>query len=256
MDFTDDLWRNGVMGAYSGPERNVSLQTTSGRSLYSLGVVQDGLVLNLDAGKFYSYPKSGTAWTDLTNNGRNGTLSATSIGYDSGNGGILTFDGTDDYVQCSGSLTLTAATFIVWIRRNGNQQSFDGILFSRLTNTTGMMIGQTANNLLGYSWNNATNTYQWESNLTLPNLAWSMCAISVSSSSATAYLCQSSGITSATNNVSHASTVMDDIEIARDEQGGARYFTGSIAQVSVYNRALTAAEIQQNFNATRSRFGI
>jgi hypothetical protein len=33
-------------------------------------------------------------------------------------------------------------------------------------------------------------------------------------------------------------------------------FNGRIAQTQIYNRALTAAEIQQNFNATRSRFGI
>ena len=245
------------MGAFAGPERNVSLQTTSGRSLYSLGVVQDGLVINLDAGKFYSYPKSGTAWTDLTNNGRNGTLSATSIGYDSGNGGILTFDGTDDYVQCSGSLTLTTATFIVWMRRNGNQDQYDGILFSRGTNVTGMNF--QSSNQLGYHWNGTQNTYEWNSGLTLPNLAWSMCAVSVSGSSATAYLCQSSGITSATNTVNHTSTILNDIQIARDSAivfGVARYYTGNIAQASIYNIALTAGEIAQNFNATRSRFGI
>ena len=37
---------------------------------------------------------------------------------------------------------------------------------------------------------------------------------------------------------------------------GSRFFTGKIAQASVYNRALTAAEIQQNFNATKARFGL
>ena len=36
----------------------------------------------------------------------------------------------------------------------------------------------------------------------------------------------------------------------------AAYYDGRISQVSIYNRALSAAEIQQNFNATRKRFGI
>ena len=222
-------------------------------SLAAAGIVTSGLALHLDAGDPASYPGSGTTWTDLTGNGRNGTLTNGPT-FDSGNGGSIVFDGTNDFVQCSGSLTLTAATFIVWIRRNGNQNQYDGILFSRSTNTTGMNL--QSSNQLAYTWNGDGNTYFWQSNLTLPNLAWSMCAISVSSSSATAYLCQSSGITSATNTVSHGSTVMDDIEIARDEQGGARYFTGNIAQALIYDRALTSTEITQNFDALKGRFGL
>ena len=226
-----------------------------GVSYNSGSIVTQNLVLCLDAGNRKSYPGSGTAWTDLSGNGRNGTLSATSIGYDSGNGGILTFDGTDDYVQCSGSLTLTVATFIVWMRRNGNQDQYDGILFSRGTNVTGMNF--QSSNQLGYHWNGTQNTYEWNSGLTLPNLAWSMCAVSVSGSSATAYLCQSSGITSATNTVSHTSTILNDIQIARDPAivfGAARYYTGNISQSLIYNRALTATEIQQNYLATKSRY--
>ena len=227
-------------------------------SFAAAGIVTNGLVLHLDAGDPASYPGSGTTWTDLSGNARNGTLTPSTggPGFDSANGGSITFDGTNDFVQCSGSLTLTAATFIVWIRRNGNQSAYSGILLSRLTNVTGMSIGQNANNLLGYNWNDANIAYQWESNLTLPNLAWSMCAISVSSSSATAYLCQSSGITSATNTISHGSTVMDDIEIARDNQSSARYFTGNIAQALIYDRALTSTEITQNFDALKGRFGL
>ena len=64
-------------------------------------IVTDGLVLRLDAGNRNSYPGSGTTWTDLSGNGNNGTLSATSIGYNSANGGSLVFDGTDDYVNLS-----------------------------------------------------------------------------------------------------------------------------------------------------------
>ena len=224
-------------------------------SFFPVGFVTDGLALYLDAGNTASYPGSGTTWTDLSGNGRNGTLtSMDGTNFNSANGGSLTFNGSDDYVQCSGSLTLTAATFIVWIRRNGDQSQYDGILFNRFAYITGMNF--QSSNQLAYTWNNETNTYQWQSNLILPNLAWSMCAISVSGSSATAYLCQSSGITSATNNVSHLSTFMDHIEIARDEQGGARYFTGNIAQALIYNRALSATEIQQNFNFSKPRFGL
>jgi hypothetical protein len=82
-----------------------------------------------------------------------------------------------------------------------------------------------------------------------------MVAVSVTSSSATAYLCQASGITSATNTVSHTSTTLDDIKIAFDD-AAARYFAGNIATAMIYDRALSADEITQNFNALRSRYGL
>lgn len=216
--------------------------------------ITNGLVLCLDAGNRKSFPGTGTAWTDLSGNGRNGTLtSMDGTNFNSANGGSLIFDGNNEFVACSGSITTSAATFIAWIRRNGNQDTYDGILYSRGTNVTGMNF--YTSNQLGYTWNNAVNTYTWVSGLTIPDLAWCMVVVSVTSTTATAYLCQSGGITSATNTVSHTGTTLDDIKIAQDDFGG-RFFNGNISQVSVYNRALTAGEIAQNFNATRSRFGI
>ena len=219
---------------------------------YNPRIVTDGLALCLDAGNTKSYPGSGTAWTDLSGNIRNGTLTNGPT-YSSANGGSIVFDGTDDFVQCSGSLTVTAATFVTWIKRNGNQGTYDGILFSRGTNTTGMNF--FSSNQLGYHWNDSNSTYNWNSGLTVPNLTWCMIAVSVTNTSATAYLCQTSGITSATNIVNHSSSVLNDIKLARDDAGG-RFFNGNISIAMIYNKALTAGEIRQNFNATRGRYGI
>jgi hypothetical protein len=119
-------------------------------------IVTNGLALYLDAGNASSYPGSGTNWTDLSSNGRNGTLTNGPT-YSATNGGSIVFDGTNDFVQCLGSLTVTAATFVSWIRRNGNQNQYDGILFSRGTNTTGMNF--QVSNQLGYHWNDNINTY-------------------------------------------------------------------------------------------------
>jgi hypothetical protein len=219
---------------------------------HSPRIVTDGLVLALDAGNTKSYPGSGTAWTDLTGRGNNGTLTDGPT-YSSADGGSIVFDGSNDYVQCTGSLTVTAATFVTWIKRNGNQGTYDGILFSRGTNITGM--AYYTSNQLGYTWNNAMNTYTWSSGLTVPDLTWCMIAVSVTSTAATAYLCQTSGITSATNIVNHSSSVLNDIKLAQDDFGG-RFFNGNISIAMIYNKALTADEIRQNFNATRARYGI
>jgi hypothetical protein len=218
----------------------------------AVSVVTTGLQLYLDAGQAASYSGTGTTWTDLTVNGRNGTLTNGPT-YSATNGGSIVFDGTDDFVQCSGSLTVTAATFVSWIRRNGTQGQYDGILFSRGTNVTGMNF--QVSNQLGYHWNDNINTYGWQSGLTIPDLTWCMVAVSVTSTAATAYLCQSSGITTATNTVSHGSSNLNDIKLAQDD-AGARFFGGSIAVAQLYNIALSAEQIAQNFAADRARFGV
>ena len=215
-------------------------------------IVQSGLQLYLDAGNAASYPGSGTAWTDLSVAGRSGTLTNGPT-YSSADGGSIVFDGSNDYVQCTGSLTVTAATFVTWIKRNGTQGQYDGILFSRGTNTTGMNF--QASNQLGYHWNDAGNTYNWQSGLTVPDLTWCMIAVSVTSTAATAYLCQTSGITTATNTVNHGSSVLNDIKLAWDD-ALARYFNGNIAIAQLYNTALSAADISQNFEVDRARFGV
>ena len=215
-------------------------------------VVTTGLQLYLDAGNASSYPGSGTTWTDLSGNNLTGTLTNGPT-YSATNGGSIVFDGTNDYVQCLGSLTVTAATFVTWIKRNGSQGQYDGILFSRGTNTTGMNF-QTSNQL-GYHWNDAGNTYNWQSGLTIPDATWCMIAVSVTSTAATAYLCQTGGTTTATNTVNHASSLLNDIKIAQDDAGN-RFFNGNIAIAQLYNIALSAAQVSQNFEADRGRFGI
>jgi len=219
-------------------------------------VVDSSLQLWLDAGQTTSYSGSGTTWTDLSGNGRTGTLTGGPT-YSTTNGGSIVFDGINDYVQCTGSLTVTAATFVAWIRRNGTQNPYSGIIFSRGagSNISGLGIGQTGTtNQIGYTWHGQSSSYFFTSNLTIPNLTWCMIAVSVTSTAATLYLCQSSGITTATNTTSHPSTVLDDIKIAQDEIVGDRWFKGNIASAQIYNKALTAAEITQNYNAMRKRF--
>jgi hypothetical protein len=217
------------------------------------GIVTGNLSMFLDAGNASSYPGSGTAWTDLSGNSRNGTLTNGPT-YTSADGGAIVFDGTNDFVQCSGSITATAATFVTWMRRNGPQDDFDGIIYSRGAAATGISFFGTTNKI-SYTWNNAVNTYTWDSGLTIPDLTWCMIAVSVTSTTATAYLCQSSGITSATNTVGHTSTTLDAIRIGQDNLAS-RYFNGRIATAMIYDRALSAGEITQNFNALRSRYGL
>ena len=80
-------------------------------------IIDDGLVLYLDAANTKSYPGSGTTWTDLSGNGNNGTLE-NGVGYNSGNGGSLVFDGVDDYdyVLISSGISYSEYTFMFFCR--------------------------------------------------------------------------------------------------------------------------------------------
>jgi hypothetical protein len=68
----------------------------SGRVSYLGGIVKNGLILDLDAGKLDSYNRVGTSWNDISSNGYVGTLINGPI-YNSSNGGSVSFDGVDDY---------------------------------------------------------------------------------------------------------------------------------------------------------------
>ena len=218
-------------------------------------IVTSGLVLCLDAGNRKSYPGTGTAWTDLSGNGNNGTLN-NGVGYNSANGGSLVFDGSNDFVEVTGSITTSTCTFVAWIYMNGGQGYYDGIIFSRSTNTVGMHFSGSNNiaNRVAYTWNTQA-TVDWNSGLSIPNITWCMIAVSISPNSATAYLCQSSGITTSTNNTTHTASTLDAIMIGRDTFS-TRYMTGNIGIAQIYNRALTAAEVAQNYNALKGRYGL
>jgi hypothetical protein len=211
-------------------------------------ISEDGLVLILDAANVKSYPGSGTTWNDVSGNSNSGSL-INGPTFDGGNLGSIVFDGSNDYVQTNINRSFTAMTLMGFIKRNGAQVDYTGIFYSRGTSITGISFYSTNN--LGYTWNGAVNTYTFNSNLLVPNNTWCMVAMSVTSTAATLYV----NTSSATNTVSHTSTTIDDLKLGQDDFGS-RFMNGNIANVMMYNRALSANEIFQNFNATRSRFGV
>ena len=235
----------------------------------SPNIITNGLILNLNATNNSSYSGSGTTWTDISDQSNNGTLVNGPVYTPSP--GYFTFNlANDRYVSTSGTISsLSTATFIAWVNSSQTQADYTNILMSRsgmgsATNyATGMNIVPGGNNNLGYHWNDNGATYGWNSGLSVPNNAWSMIAVTISSTQAIAYLCKSSGITTATNITSHSSVSEPPLNffISQDRGGGPsgggyRNFIGGISQVLIYNRALTNSEITQNFTATKSIYGL
>jgi hypothetical protein len=215
----------------------------------SSGIVTSGLVIHLDAGDAASYPGSGTAWTDLSGNGNNGTLTNGPT-YSAADGGQIVFDGVNDEVIISGSRTVTEATFEIWLKRTGTVNSA-GFFYNRDGSNTAGIAAYSNGTSLGYNWADDAGAWGWNSGLTVPLNGWAQCVASISGSSATLYVNQSS----ATNTLTHGSQTLSQFRLARDTIAP-RFLVGSIAIARFYNRALSVSEVTQNFNANRGRYGL
>ena len=219
--------------------------------LQSLGIVTDGMVLNLDAGTPLSYPGSGTTWTDLSGLGNTGTLTNGPT-YSSANGGSIVFDGVDDYVDCGlSTFQPTAITLCAWVRKTSGGDG--GIIVKGNVNEPtewGLTFGY-GNLVVG----RATTfydqlTYPWTGSL-LTGFHY-VCYTMTNNTSARLYV---DGVSVAsTNTIGSIGLNTKNVLLGKWNNYGP--LNGNISQVSIYNRALTSAEISQNFNALRGRFGI
>jgi len=216
---------------------------------HSPRIVTDGLVLCLDAANAKSYPGSGTSWSDLSGEGNNGTL-VNGVGYSGDNLGSLSFDGSNDAVDVGNVNPTSGATFSTWIYINGANTNFGGI-FNRW--------GPGGNSLWIGTLQNQSSTIQvYFNDVLVHNITslslntWMLLTVSHTGSNATSYI---NGIQTNTNSASLVSST-GTTSIGYDINRTNYPFKGNIAQVSIYNRALTAAEVQQNFNALRGRYGI
>ena len=226
-------------------------------------IVKDGLVLNVDAGSRLSYSGSGTTWSDISGNGNNGTLTNGPT-YSSANSGSIVFDGVDDkvIVPYNSNLNPSNVTISVWFKRTsatnyghfaglpasniswGNPYVSYGIEFIGTTDQPSLVLG-FSNNTFSYTtatasastavglWVNVVGTYDGSFSKIYVN------GQLITSNAETRTL-----LTTSANFV-----------LGTETQGTSGYpLNGNISNTQVYNRALSAAEILQNYNALLPRF--
>ena len=222
------------MGAFAGPD-----------------IAETGLVLALDAADRNSYPGSGTTWTDLSGRGNNGTLTNGPT-YSSANGGSIVFDGVDDYVKFGSSIQPSNLTISIWIKPNTSILSggykaivdksnswylflFDGVPIFFINGDANYVQSSIT---LTNNWFNVVGTYNQSSILMYVNgslVGTTNYNVAISNNSNSIELMSRSVVEGKPNNYKSS---------------------GDVSQVQIYNRALTTAEISQNFNMLRGRFGI
>ena len=210
---------------------------------YNPSIVVDGLVLCLDAANRRSYSGSGTTWTDLSGNGNNGTL-VNGVGYVGTNGGSLSFDGINDYVTSSFTFTAgQAVTISGWLYSTASTSAYrnfvDTLSFRPMIwwDTQGKIEFDTGS---GYR---TPSVYRNQ---------WVYVAL-VKPSGTTVASYYVNGVFASNGGVPYSVPASTPTWFNRS---AGQTWIGNCSNVSIYNRALTAQEIQENYNALRGRFGI
>jgi hypothetical protein len=214
-------------------------------------IVTDGLVFAVDAGSERSYPGSGTTTTNIIN-GASGTLT-NGVGYVSNNGGAFDFDGTDDFILFPDdtNLNLQTLTMESWSYLNTTIQQ-NGFLFEK-----GLVNTQYSNFFEGTifvfrTMGLSTSSLNIASSLFSAN-SWNHIVCTYASGTKRIYL-NGIQVGVATGLTGTISTNANGPRIGAHSSG--YYLDGEIAASRVYNKALTQAEITQNFNACKNRFNI
>ena len=214
---------------------------------HSPKIITDGLVLCLDAASRKSYPGSGTTWFDRSGNGNNGTLVG-GVGYNSNNKGTMVFDGADDNISFSTS-NLIVNTVSLWLyiktAQNGaiicsgsdvyGSSSWEWSIFIYESN---IYFRGNAGNFGNINYPASNYVNKWVNFTLIRNL------------NSLSYLYEN-GIYK--NQASESSSTNTN-QLRIGKAGAAANI--NLGNTLIYNRALSAQEILQNFNATKSRFGL
>jgi hypothetical protein len=236
---------------------------------YNTSTVRDGLVLHLDAANPKSYPGSGTVWTDVSGQGNNGTLS--NVTYSPSPTGNMLFDANDDNVLISNNSSFSFSgnfTVSAWIKVNAFNTSGIWNVISKKLSFNNNQPGWSCQydyrtpGVLQFRNNNGTVTNDSTptspvNNTALLNqtTAWANSAWVISGTTVTFYI---NGQPRGSASIAFTNTdTTNNLYIGKSvgSIGDPALFM-NITGVNVYNRVLSATEIEQNFEATRGRYGI
>ncbi len=234
-------------------------------------IVSDGLVMYIDAANPYSYVSGSSTWFDLTGNNNTGSLLNGPL-FSGDNGGSIVFDGVDDLVRIGqlpyplSTLGTNDVTINVWSKITTNDGA-DRHLFSSAPRGPVYRLGYFQNKMLSYLYGVSGSieySFPVYGTTTLPTNTWIMTtAVMDRSSDIKLYLNAVSEPTSGSTDISSSDGVyFEGITTFAVAVGGSflripiRLHQGNISLVQLYFRALSAAEVKQNYNATKGRFGL
>ena len=223
-------------------------------------IIEDGLVLCLDAANINSYPKSGTTWSDRSASGYDGTLQNTPQFYNN-NGGYFTFNGTDESTNFGDILDMgyQSMTICAFVKTSSSVAAVIIGKHSFRVNSGRWYLALTSDGKVRHVIDVGDGGTVLDSIADIRNTGWRMITgVWDRSIGSKVYIddkleSSNSGNSSATNMQSSDPFRVGSGSSA-DGSTHFSYFNGSIATVNVYNRALTADEIRRNYEATVGRY--
>jgi hypothetical protein len=216
-------------------------------------IIEDGLVLALDAANTKSYPGSGTVWNDLSGNDNTGTLTNGPT-FDSGNQGSIDFDGSNDYIDLPNDVGYTSSGVSVfcWYKVDGTPPGNYHILCG------GQQLELSINTSYTYIRNGIYTTsgrfVQNDGNVSLNDGNYHYYGLTYDGSTKRSYI---DGVQVGTQSITGTlTTSFSNRRLGRFGGDTSYYAHGLMGSYNIYNRALTASEVLQNYNATKGRFGL
>jgi hypothetical protein len=222
-----------------------------------LPAVSGGLILYYNASQQTSYPENGGSWYNIVTSSISPLTQINNPTFSSDNGGILNFNGTNQSFTGSTTTTLqNELTLQAWVKTPGEPDA--GIFgIGAFSQSCWLEIRGDGNMKLGYydydvdfGWSASNTTNQWV------NIAGT---ISGSGGNTVYQVGYVNGIAVGNNTESLAPFIFNSesrISIANAKFIDAPYVSGSIAQCLLYNKALSAAEILSNYNASKTQYGL
>ena len=224
-------------------------------------IVTDGLVFYVDPAYKISYPGTGTTVTDITGN-NNVTLSGTT--FESANNGIFNFDGNDAMATSASDYDFNLSEFSIgmWFRIQATNTGTWQNIAAKYLEAAFQWRVQTNNSLQAYIKKSDSNYVElldtsinynsgdwYNVYITYKNVADSVKLYTNSVLKDT----ESAGTLSMIN--ADGSLTLGCREIFESAGSYQKYMNGEIGPVQVYNRALSAGEVLQNYQAQKERFG-
>lgn len=214
-------------------------------------IVTANLVMNLDASNPSSYSGSGVNWFDISGSSNNGLL-VNSPTFNSANGGSIVFDGTDDYVSTSLLATKLEFTIFMWVKLNQTLNN-DVLCVDDGSGYLYLGFADSTNKIYMGAFDSSPKNTQ-STNVINTNQIYNFVGTYKANETVKLYI---NGFLDSQSATTLAATGIGlNVSPLKFFKNGSSYSNGNIYQTLLYSRALTASEILQNFNATKSKFGL
>ena len=230
---------------------------------YNTNVVTDGLKGCWDAGNRRSYPTTGTTWTDLAG-GVQGTLENEdddALNFNSSKGGYFEFDGTDGRVDCGDAgvdndliVDWGKLTVCVWALAIQSSQTSYGLVQIAGRPAFELSIAPPSHQKFIWATIDGTSLTADVGSMDPYWGEWAHYAVRwVTGTDNYRLYINGEVIKTGTFNDTHISPGSNP-PLYFAYRGTGKCLEGNIGSVYIYDRALSDAEIKQNYNATKGRF--